>query len=264
VGPAIARALRRPTADITRTLRGCRGIIDLDLTEIDAGIVASILERRSIEARIVDSGEIPPLPKPVLLLDADPVPEGIEIQRVSGPGGPGHLPWGRLKIAAVGTVTFTPMPGRENLAQSLFSEGPPSGGIDDLVDSSFSLPVYMGRVGSFYTGRTRVPQEPKKKPRPETVHCLDLITTGPVPRYQVVASRFVYDYLGDRMKLCSRDNFRTLIEDIARYSPHTLLSGTTLSFIENPKSRHHRFASGEEFDAYVRWLTAWEHVFGGE
>jgi hypothetical protein len=261
VGPAIARALRRPTADVTRALRGTRGVIDLRLSEIDAEIVKSILARQGIPTRVAAEEAAPKLPRAVILLDADPLPKGLLIQRASGREQPGLLPWRHLKIAAVGAVTFTRFPTRDVL-ESASNTG------DLEVDRVLAAALPSLRLGFLVSGggpfglREPTPHTPARKPPiTETVHCLDLLTDGPIPRYRILASRFIYDYLGERMKLCSAENFRTLLTDLATFAPDILLSGTTLSFLSKPKSDHHRFQTELEFDAYVRWLSAWDRLF---
>jgi hypothetical protein len=229
---------------------------------VDAEIVGSILTRSSIPSEIADADRLPALDKPIALLDADPGPAGLEVQRTVDSPGTGLLPWSEIRIAAVGTVTFTPAQGSsmltgDALGAGEFAEEERLG--SDLLGLTFMFPAGAGHAGQ---SGYKMQMEPRKNPRPETVSCLDLVTTGATARYRIVAGRFVYDYLGDRMKLNSKDNFRSLIQDIAGYSPETLLSGSTLSFLDDPKARDHRFGSREEFESYVRWLVAWDAVFG--
>lgn len=262
VGRDIARALRRPMADVTRRLRDCRGLIDLELTEVDAEIVQSILARKDIQSEVVDGARVPALGKPIALLDADPGPDGLEVQQTVSSEGTGLVPWEQIRIAATGTVTFTPILNHSFLSGDALDA---ADAIENLRQSQEGFGLGFAFPGSIVSNAPRsYTLSEKRRPNstPETVTCLDLVTADGITRYRIVTSRFVYDYLGDRMRLASRDNFRTLLEDIAEYSPETLLSSTTLSFLENPKSREHRFGSKDEFEAYVRWLTAWDVVFG--
>ena len=262
ISSSVAKAIRRATADVGRALRFSRGIIDLDLTEIDAEIVAGIFERRGFPARTCPLEDLPVLAPPHALFDADPLEDGLLLQNVDLRQVSELIPWSRLRFSAAGTVKLA-APAR-----------PASGGVsNDLDGGDADLGVAMIAALSLlpgvgvHAGSARLSISAGRRPRPrppregETVRCLDLVLRDPDDRYRVISGRFVYDYLGKRMALTSRENFRTLILDIARLAPDALLTSTTQSFLTNPKAKSHRFGSPAEFDAYVNWARAWTTVW---
>jgi len=256
VGRTIARALHRPLADVTRLLRGSRGVIDLGVDEHQASLVADVLEPLGIRARVFPATELPALPAPSPLYDADPTPNGLDVQLVTGTN-LGSIPWKRLHIMAVGLVTFETQPG----GALPVGEG---GEAADLIEAALTGMMLSWGYGSFSARPTRRdPPRGARPPKREIVHCLDLLLSEPGQRLRVLASRFVYDYLGDRLALSSVPNFRQLVEDIAGYAPEALLSGSTLSFLEGgTRATGHRFTDPGEFEAYQQWLLAWPLVWG--
>ena len=122
----------------------------------------------------------------------------------------------------------------------------------------------IGSIGAFGIPRGDLGFREPSKPKRETVHVMDIVTGVPTDRYRIVASRFVYDYLGDRLALTSVGNFRTLVLDVSKLSPDTLLTGSTLSYLENARPGLHRFPDAAEFDSYVRWVHVWRQVWGEE
>ncbi|MHC4469698.1 MAG: hypothetical protein ACYS99_01930 [Planctomycetota bacterium] len=250
VGAEIARALGRPLADVTRALRRSRGIVALDLVEKDAREVARILEARGTRCRLVPEEDLPELPDPTALTDADPEPAGLRIQ-AAGQGAPHHVPWSRIEILAVGLVTFRIEPPPSPITS------PEEADLEDYVRG-----WGVGSVGTWGIPRDDRAARMKRKAKEKTVHALDLVTGVPTDRYRIVASQFVYDYLGERLALTSLENFRTLVLDIANLAPETLLTGSTLSYLDGARPGSHRFRTPQEFDGYVRWVHVWRQVWG--
>lgn len=251
-GRDIAGLLGRPLADITRLLHSARGIIDLDTTDDEARALVELLAEKSIVAVVVDGNSLPDLAPPKLLRNADPGSEGFQIQ-AGDPGSPPMVTWDRVHIVAAGCVTF------DSKRRTGTTQEPKAGAGTRLF-----------RMGAFaITGipisirRRRAGPGPKKeRPTEETAWVLDLIVNDPTDRFRVISNRFIYDYLGDQVAMVSAQNFRTLVIDIIGFVPDALVTNTTRSYLDNPRSPDHRFRTVDAFDAYIRWLAAWQSIWG--
>jgi hypothetical protein len=262
LGPGMAKIIGRATADVTRALRACRGIISLDLSRAEAERIAGFLSRSGREARVVSEDLLPVLPPPAVVLDADLAEEGLLVRRTAPDGTGGHLPWERLHIVCAASVTYRSGP-------SPTLSDPELGGIGDRAGKLGAIAqVVSGFTLDDFPGQGNRPRslgdEMRKEARREkatTVRCLDLVARNPLEHYRIDAGRFDYRCLGDRMKLTSVENFHELILDMAERAPEALLTGSTLSLLEDPSGRAHHFGSGAVYGAYLRWVVAWTTVW---
>jgi hypothetical protein len=248
-------------ADVTRLLRDARGILPLGVDREGAEAVVGVLAGMGIAAKAHPEDELPVLPEPKLLFDADPLPDGMVVQLTAEPAPP-RIPWSRLRALSAGEVTITTEPARGPLdTRPEIADAYRKEALRDLLGPL--APLLGSESSPSWSSAWSPPPRPARSKR-ERVLVMDLVLDAPEDRLRVLSSRFVFDYLGERMALTSRENFRRLVTDIAGYAPDALLTGSTLSLLEDARPGAHHFGSPGEFDAYLRWAMAWSSVFDEE
>ena len=94
----------------------------------------------------------------------------------------------------------------------------------------------------------------------EVVDCLDIFI-GYIEEdvfaahFRMLASKFYYDYLGDRKQQSSAANFRLFVEDIIGFATRAILTGKMRLFVAGQPSGK-PIEGFKMFDEYNRWSVA--------
>jgi hypothetical protein len=223
----IGRILDRSEAEVSRGLRDHPWVLLEEVPAVHLDSVFDLLTAEGVPAKAVPGVHMPALPPALRVRVADPLPNAFFLQ-VAEPPSPAALPWDRTKVVNAGRVILTPKEaGRVYAAW----RGPSAGGLET--------------PGSAPMGGKREAPEP---------FLLDLVATGEeLLRLRIDAGNFNYDYLKDRMRPTSRENFRHLIEDIRQRAPNARFTRTALSFLAGEPVASHRFRSLKAFNAMSLW-----------
>jgi hypothetical protein len=238
LGPPLARLLRRPLADVTRSLRRGHGIFDLgDLTREEAESAAALLSTRDLPCRVLGRSEVPEPPEALAVRAAELRDDALVV--LDGDEGlPERLPWGGLAILAAGRVAVEVAPDLSGL-----SEGRPVNVDPDCTQPGLAAAEWIVR-------------EAKSRPR-QVVHLfLELLFDSPRIRVRMTDRDCRFHTLGIPLEPVSSENLRRVAEAVARRAPDTLVSGSALAFLEGKLPAPYRFERPAEFDSYIRWLLA--------
>ena len=242
---ALAKSRGIPLVDAAMAVRRSGGIVLERATRTDAEALAAFLCAAGIRAKAGYAAALSVVPDAVVLDRAAPGPGGLDVA-VRGGGGR-TVPWGRLRILALGAWPELRPAGKRTV------EEPPTAGDIASHAAVFAIGLAAG-VPHFGPMQRRTRQEPVEKS--ETVRVLDLLLRGPDERLRVRTDDFDWSGLGARMQYTSVPNCRALAEEVLRFAPgarrnaavEILLSGGRLSAADHD--------SPGAFEREERWLLS--------
>jgi hypothetical protein len=231
----LAKILERPIGELTRALRENPWIL---IESVDAGDLDAVFEalgREGVIAKAVPEIHMPHLPPALRVRDADPMKKGLFL-KMAEPPSPPLLPWEEVRLVAVGEVTLAP--GEEDRIYGAWRGGAPSSTLSRAADTT------IGSAG------LKTTSQKSKSPLLMAIVAEgeEILTLG------IDAGNFNYEYLKERMKPTSRENFRLLVGDILKRHPTAEVPPRTRSWLDGGRSMDHRFRSLKAFAAYIRWV----------
>lgn len=259
VAPAIAAALQRNIYDARHLARYARGIVAEELSREEADSLLACLSALGIESAIIRQETLPVLPvvKRVQAVDcrAHALAWKINLQQPLW----GEIPWSQVVFISVGIVAAPHY--RDFVTSNQFKVVPSLRRIDDpalrkeLKERLASRALRRETASEIdLSARKRIDDEELKTLyREQTFAYCDLLVADPVQRLRVSRHDCHFDYLAERMKPTSLENFRLMAEDLLTAAPGTHVPDLTRAYRDGIELQRILFDSIDEFERYERW-----------
>jgi len=200
------------------------GILIRRLSQENAGALQLALRNQGMETELVPEQNLPTLPagKQVHRLDYS-----LEALLIYDPGGRGFpLPWGHIYMIAAGKVRLNEFRTVESRRRRWVSSE--SGDMDWVTDTR------------------------RREERTDRL-VMEIILSGAVMRYSVVAEHFNYAYLGERMRRSSEENFALLTQDLMARAPHAILNRGAY-YLRDQATDPMSYPTRNAFNEEIIWL----------
>ncbi|MBI3098195.1 MAG: hypothetical protein HYY93_08145 [Planctomycetes bacterium] len=262
--PAIAAALHRNIYDARHLARYARGIVEEEMSREDADALVAALAALGVEAVVIPQSTLPVLPSPRRIQDIECAPEAlrwkVNFQQPSWT----ETPWPQIVFMSVGIVASPHY--KDFLSSDGFKAMPMLHMIDDPearreVKERLTQRHLRGEAAAevdLSTRRSIEDNELKTLYREQTYSYCDLLVSAPLKRLRINRHDCHFDTLGPRMKQTSLENFRLLVEDIARLAVSAHLTDITRAYLDGIELNRILFESTtgfetRQFDRYQTW-----------
>lgn len=218
LAPRLAKAIRRPRIDVIGALKRSPYIPLENLTGAEAASAVACLQDAGGEAAAVPADRLPAAPRVFRVSNADALDEGLRVQTDLA-GKLRHLPWDNLEVvsAAVVSETSTPM---GLSARSVREE------INEMRQASAAM------THGLAPGMMANTDIPAPTPTTDVYPALCIMPAGADIEMRIRGDLFNYDYLGERLRHVSDENFRTMIGDILARANRALVDRPVRRFSE--------------------------------
>jgi len=219
--------------DATQQARHRRFIFGVFATIHEAQRFQNLLRRADVAALVVPSNYFTTLGPPYLVGNANCLPECFEVEYFAHQ--PMKVPWEQLAMISYGRVEERQWKNKKG----------------NLVPFDFD-------------GSPDTPYDPGPKEIVETCDVLDIFV-GDIQdaefaaHFRVLADKFYYDYLGDRVSQNCTENFRTFIQDIIRFRPSLIITDPTRRFLRGEPAGK-PLPGFATFDEFNHWWVAFSRA----
>jgi hypothetical protein len=210
LAPQLAGATGRLRLDVLGALKRNPYIPLEDLSEEEAAAAVECLRSAGARAVAVEAGRLPPPTRVFRVSNADALEDGLRVQTDLA-GRLRTLPWDGLEVVAAATVSETSAP-------------------LGLSGTSVREEVEEIRLAAAAGGHGTVPPHlvfadiPAPRPKTEVYPALCLMPRGADIEMRIRGDLFNYDYLGERLRATSEENFRLLVGDVIARSTGALVN----------------------------------------
>ncbi len=240
VAPIIAQVAENMIlGDATRALRNNTGFLAKDLPKNEADAIAQLLNNMGIGCFVMDMASLYHPPDYQSLNTATLQEDGLVTLdyygRTTG------LDWRNLMLMSVGRILPHSKP-RYTLGNN----------------TNIDIPqIRMGMYGPTIGRAARMGSEPPAREQQMTKakYVLDLFYKHPQEvHFRITSDGFNYSYLESRVALNSSENFKLLVEDVARFAPHVFGNRGTNAFLTGGDRRQMEFKDFRVFDDENLWM----------
>ena len=228
---ALRDAFRRVSwlTDIDASImaRDAYGIIVENQSYAQAEALSHALASQGIVHRMIDQVQMPELGIRHQLRRMDCMAEGPVIYDPLGRPIPGR--WSDVRLVAAGLV-----------------------GVREIQRSVKERTTYRGTGWQGGVVPVTVREISEKQVALDKLIMELYLGDGPT-RFRVVADKFHYNYLENRVCMSHADNFALLVRDIARYAPHALFSQGVESLVDDEITTF-SYPTEHAFMEEIRWL----------
>jgi hypothetical protein len=268
IAPELARVLKLPRSDTVRACRLQRGIVFEGAEQDKAEEAVKVLDGFGVEALAVPDGDVPIMPKPVMVSLSHIEEKGFATPSVSGAGLPKLWEWGNLVQFAAG-ILIDPQAQSAGLFDKVeegFSEAADRQSVaarqlERARSRVFPLADEISRGGkevgaameAALTGKAAaIEHEVEGFGRIGTV--IDLLFTSPFERLRVTGGGRItgLEHTASRAR-----NLHLAVKAIAAHAPGATQPGATIALAHGADSGDYLFEDLSQFDYYCRWAYFW-------
>jgi len=226
----LQRAIRQVTFltqyDAHTIANDAYGILVKNLSLENATTLQSALKVEGVEVEMVEERTLPALPATKFVRRLDCLPEALMIYDPLGRSFP--LEWRHILLLAAGSVR-----------------------LNDFTRKQTSVPVTRYDAQGY--PHVEVVTETRTKEELNFHLLLEIILHKAVQRYSVAADKFSFVYLGERMTGSVPQDFRLLVQDLARFAPQAAINRGAYYLRENADEIF-SYPSKNAFAEEITWL----------
>ena len=206
--------------------RDAYGILVKNLTEHEAGTLQGALLGEGIQTEIVDQSLLPEMPPTKFVHRLDCRPDALHLYDPLGRQF--SLDWGHLMLIAAGRVRLNDWRRVEKKR-------------------------HVTRYDWQGVPHTEVVRETRQKEELQDHLAVELILTRAVLRYSLVADKFNFQYLGDRLSRDRMQNFNCLVRDLTRLAPQATVNRGAY-YLRQGGAETTSYPSKNAFFEEITWL----------
>ena len=239
IAESIAAFKKIPFIDAAHDARLAWGFIGRDLAEQDAKQLASILEGKSVKARVVRSDSIAPLAAAQgvksLVFDAT----GLQLTLMSG------------SIETVTPAQLSVISGFGLPLRSVTKEKIVEGRTN--AQKLVNVGLLMAGI-PFSVGKKKTVTE-KTTVKEDILFYADLLANSPARRFRIDAQNFNYAFLKERMLYNMLLNFKAFLKDLTLWAPNARVNKGTRFLINNLILSQMGYESIAHLEKETLWLS---------
>jgi len=245
----LAKAQNIIYADATRSVRNCCGILAQNLTLEEARSLSDDLNREDVGVFYMDQGQMYRPERAVHVNNADCLEQHFNVQDVYGR--PHPLSWENITLISLGRVV-------ERTESGSWACSVPGRGI---VAGRVLRASILGLSGGMIA-RGPVESSPgRRRATEEERHILDIFSKVPQRRhYRIQQKSFNYNYLGERLRPNSTENFRLFIEDLVRFAKHAYGNRGINAYLTGKEPEKIDYYDLDHFNKENLWLLQLIHT----
>jgi len=229
-------------ADATRSVRNCCGILSRNLTLQKARSISEELNREGVGVFYMDQNKMYRPERAFHVNDADCLEQHLNVQDVYGR--PHPLSWANIILISLGRVVER----KESASWACSAPG------KSIIAGKVLRTSLIG-LGVGMLAPAPVESTPRPKITEEEHHILDIFSKEPQKRhYRIQQKSFNYDYLGERLRPNSAENFRLLVEDLVRFANEAYGNRGINAYLSGKEPEKMNYDSLDHFDKENLWL----------
>lgn len=259
VATAISGAMNRNIYDARHLARNARGIVADHLSREEADALVAALTALQVECALIPQADLPILPAPHRIQAVECGDDMLRVKHTLLQPEWSPVPWDKIVFAHVGIVATSQY--RDFFTSKEFKAAPMIQKIDDPEIrkevkerlASRALRRQAAQVLDLTTKIRVEKEEISSLHREQTQGFIDLLLTDPLQRLRIDRHDCHFDYLGDRMKPTSFENFHLLAEDMLAHASKALVSDLARAFRDGLDVHRIIFDSVAEMERYETW-----------
>jgi len=219
---ALAKAFqsvdRLTDGDATIIAREAFGIVVEDLNQSDAQQIAGSLNSQGIGVEIVEGDELFSMPPPKKLKRCDCLPDQLNLYDALGR--PKSIGWEHVVLMAAGPVSTVEFANESQFVRD--------------IDGALAVETQTREIDNvrFY---------------------IELLLDVEPSRYQIDATTFLFQYLGQRVTQNRLHNYFLLVQDLVSYATSALINYGATSMISQKETTMH-YGSRRMFEREIIWM----------
>lgn len=229
-------------ADATMSVRNSCGILAQNLPLQEARTISEELNRDGVGVFYMEQSKMYYPERAVHINNADCLKEYFTAQDIYGRNHP--LSWENIVLLSLGRVVERKESG------SWACSAPGKGAI-----AGKALRTSLIGLGTGMVAPAPVKSTPQRKAAEEERLILDIFSRQPQKRhYRIQQKSFNYDYLGERLRPNSAENFRLFIEDVVGFAKQAYGNRGINAYLTGEQPEKMDYGSLDHFDKENLWL----------
>lgn len=212
------------------------GILVNDLGPTDAMTLQGALRAEGIETAVVLQTDLPQLPPVKFVHQMDCLPEALTIHDAIGREFP--VQWDQVMLIAAGRVRLTVFEQQRVTP----SPSPLQGALDSWWPAGARRRSVSPPAPEYVSRESEVPKL-----------LLEVLLTRAVMRFQIEAGQFRFNYLGDRKRSESAENFALLVQDVMQFAPRAMVNRGAYS-LRGSSPAAFEYPSKHAFYEEITWM----------